>query len=88
MHRSIPALLGATALAGTVCTSTPRSACCTLPLAISWSAIDLTVLDGIAKPIPSLPPELLSICAVTPMTSPWRLKSGPPELPWLIAASV
>ena len=46
------------------------------------------MFDGIAKPTPSLPPESLSICEVTPITSPLRFSSGPPELPWLIAASV
>ena len=48
----------------------------------------MTVFDGMAKPTPSLPPESLSICALTPMTLPCMLSSGPPELPWLIAASV
>ena len=47
-----------------------------------------TVFEGIAKPMPSLPPESLAICAFTPITSPSRSRSGPPELPWLIAASV
>ena len=46
------------------------------------------MFDGIAKPTPSLPPESLSICALTPITWPLRSSSGPPELPWLIAASV
>ena len=41
-----------------------------------------------ANPTPSLPPESLWICAVTPITLPSRLSSGPPELPWLIAESV
>jgi hypothetical protein len=41
--------------------TTPRKACSAFPLEISWDAIDLTVLEGIAKPTPSLPPELLSI---------------------------
>ena len=50
--------------------------------------IERTVLDGIAKPTPSEPPDSLSICALTPMTRPRRSSSGPPELPWLIAASV
>ena len=42
-----------------------------------------------AKPTPTLastvPP---SICAFTPITCPNRSSSGPPELPWLIGASV
>ncbi len=48
----------------------------------------MTVFDGIAKPTPSLPPDSLSIWALTPITRPWRSSRGPPELPWLIAASV
>jgi len=67
---------------------TPRYACSTLPLEINVSAIDLTVFDGIANPTPSLPPESLRICELTPITSPLMLRSGPPELPWLMAASV
>ena len=55
---------------------------------ISCVTIDRTVSDGIAKPTPSLPPDSLSICALTPITRPWPSRSGPPELPWLIAASV
>ena len=30
----------------------------------------------------------VSICELTPITSPRPFSSGPPELPWLIAASV
>ena len=48
----------------------------------------MTVFDGTAKPMPSFPPESLSICELMPMTWPSRSRSGPPELPWLIAASV
>ena len=55
---------------------------------MSASAILPTVFDGTAKPTPSLPPESLSICELTPITSPSMSSSGPPELPWLIAASV
>ena len=68
--------------------STPRNACCALPFEISCEAIDLIVFAGIAKPTPSLPPESLSICALTPITCACASSSGPPELPWLIAASV
>ena len=50
--------------------------------------IEATVLDGTAKPMPSLPPDSLLICVLTPTTSPAALSSGPPELPWLMAASV
>ena len=48
----------------------------------------MTVSEGIEKPTPSLPPESLLICALTPTTWPCVFSSGPPELPWLIAASV
>jgi hypothetical protein len=41
-----------------------------------------------ANPTPVFPPDSLSIWLLTPMTWPRRLKSGPPELPWLMAASV
>ena len=51
-------------------------------------AIEATVLDGTAKPMPSLPPESLLICELTPITWPAAFSSGPPELPWLMAASV
>ena len=50
---------------------------------------------GMAKPTPMLPPWSEAICEpseaiaeLTPTTWPWRLTSGPPELPGLIAASV
>ena len=46
------------------------------------------VFDGIAKPTPSLPPESLWIWALTPITFPEAEMSGPPELPWLMGASV
>ena len=46
------------------------------------------MLTGIAKPTPSLPPESLRICEFMPTTCPSVSRSGPPELPWLIAASV
>ena len=50
-----------------------------------------TVLTGIAKPMPTLPwfwSPPVWICDVTPITRPAASISGPPELPWLIAASV
>ncbi len=43
---------------------------------------------GIANPTPSLPPDSLWICEFTPITSAEAFRSGPPELPWLIGASV
>ena len=61
----------------------------TAPPAISVFATLLAVSIGMAKPTPELSPESLSICALTPITLPLTASiSGPPELPWLIAASV
>ena len=50
----------------------------------------LAVSMGMAKPIPIDPPfePLERIWLVIPITWPWASSSGPPELPWLIAASV
>ena len=41
-----------------------------------------------AKPIPLLAPEGLMIAVLIPITFPFISKSGPPEFPWLIDASV
>ena len=54
---------------------------------------DLTVLAGMAKPMPTLPPSAplelpVWICELTPMTLPLASSSGPPELPGFSAASV
>ncbi len=48
------------------------------------------VLVGTAKPMPMFPSArpLVKIIVLMPMTSPRRFRSGPPELPGLIAASV
>jgi len=49
-----------------------------------------TMLTGMAKPTPLFTrlPSPVSIWAFTPITSPCRFSSGPPELPGLIGASV
>ena len=47
-----------------------------------------TVFEGTAKPMPIEPPDGEMIAVLTPITSPSRLNSGPPELPRLMAASV
>ncbi|CNU64541.1 Uncharacterised protein [Salmonella enterica subsp. enterica serovar Bovismorbificans] len=47
-----------------------------------------TMLLGIAKPIPMLPPSGARIAVLIPISSPFRFTSAPPELPRLIAASV
>jgi hypothetical protein len=38
--------------------------------------------------MPTLPPEGEKIAVFMPMTSPSRLKDGPPELPRFTAASI
>ena len=43
---------------------------------------------GIAKPTPSAVPVVLWICALMPITRPSPSKSGPPEFPRLMGASV
>jgi hypothetical protein len=45
-------------------------------------------LIGTANPTPSAFPDSLRICALIPMTVPRASKSGPPEFPLLIGASV
>ena len=60
----------------------------TLPFALICSSERMAVLIGTAKPRPSLPPLCEAICSLMPMTLPWLSISGPPELPWLMAASV
>ena len=67
---------------------TPRNARATLPVSINCRATVMNILMGMAKPMPSLPPELLAMAVLMPMISPWRFTSGPPLLPGLIAASV
>ena len=47
----------------------------------------LPPLVGIAKPMPSYCSETI-FAELMPMTCPYMLTSGPPELPGLIAASV
>src|SRR6185503_16205003 len=46
------------------------------------------MLTGMAKPMPTLPPERERIALLIPTTSPDMLTRGPPELPGLMAASV
>ena len=61
------------------------------PVVMICAATLRTVLIGIAKPMPTLPcfwSLPVEICEVTPITRPAASISGPPELPWLIAASV
>ena len=46
------------------------------------------MFDGTAKPMPMLPPDGDRICELMPTSSPAVFTSAPPELPWLIGASV
>ena len=68
----------------------PTYAYFTWPLSMSWAIERLAESIGIAKPIPlSFPvPDWLRIWALMPITRPRASKSGPPELPWVMAASV
>jgi hypothetical protein len=43
---------------------------------------------GIAKLRPTEPPDFDAMKLAMPTTSPFSLKSGPPELPWLMGTSV
>jgi hypothetical protein len=55
---------------------------------ISPGTIFFTVFTGILNPTPTFDPVGLRIIVLMPTTSPFELRSGPPELPGLIAASV
>ena len=67
------------------CGCTPRNPRTTRPFSLSCGRICFTTAIGIAKPMVLAP---LMIAALMPTTSPFMLKSGPPELPGLIEASV
>ena len=67
---------------------TPSQPRVTRPFSFSCGTSSLARLIGMAKPMPMLPPPRLKIAVLMPTTSPWRLSSGPPELPGLMAASV
>src|SRR5215471_8423618 len=72
-------------------TVTPRYACWTVPPAISVSATPFEASIGTAKPTPALSfvSPALRIWSLIPITVFVATSiSGPPELPWLIAASV
>ena len=64
----------------------------TRPFSLSWTTTFLAMLEGMAKPMPMLPPlpakPEVTMLEVMPMTSPLMLMSGPPLLPRLMAASV
>src|SRR5215475_11697535 len=52
------------------------------------SSSSLAVLSVTTKPSPSLPPLFEMLWLTIPITSPFMLNMGPPELPVLIVASV
>ena len=67
---------------------TPSMPRLTSPYCTSCAITALTMFDGIAKPMPMLPPLPEKIAVGTPTSWPCRLTSAPPELPGLIGASV
>ena len=67
---------------------TPNQPLLTLPLVIKSGTIALARSIGIAKPTPTEVPVGLEIAAFTPIASPLRFKSGPPEFPGFMEASV
>ena len=66
----------------------PRKPRRTSPRVASCSTTWLAMLEGMAKPIPTEPPEGEKIAVFTPTTRPSMENEGPPELPRLIDASV
>jgi hypothetical protein len=81
----------ASANSGVTCWMRKSSVPSRMPAGLrSASATYLTSLDGMAKPRP-IEPLFASgekMALFMPITSPRSLNSGPPELPWLMAASV
>ncbi len=67
---------------------TPRNPRSTRPDSLSWLTMVSAMLEGMAKPMPTLPPLGEKIAVLTPITLPLRSNSGPPELPRLIGASI
>ena len=66
----------------------PSVGCEILPSLIRVSTVCLTSLTGIAKPRPLALSDNDLPAVLMPITSESMLISGPPELPWLIDASV
>ncbi len=71
-----------------VCTLTPSTPRFTSPNLTSWFITVFIMLDGMAKPMPMLPPVRDRIALLMPTSWPDRSTSAPPELPGLIDASV
>ncbi|VGP06415.1 hypothetical protein SB00610_00846 [Klebsiella quasipneumoniae subsp. similipneumoniae] len=66
----------------------PSSPRFTWPYFTICSVRFFTMLLGIAKPIPMLPPSGARMAVLMPISSPLRFTRAPPEFPRLIAASV
>mmetsp|Transcript_28698 Transcript_28698/g.70743 ORF Transcript_28698/g.70743 Transcript_28698/m.70743 type:complete len:327 (-) Transcript_28698:862-1842(-) len=66
----------------------PRIGRVTRPNLMIWSTIPDTMSDGSANPTPEDDPLELYIAVLIPMSRPELSRSGPPELPGLMAASV
>ena len=74
------------AVTGWICT--PIQPRVTVPLSLSWATTVFTVSAGIAKAMPTEPPEGEKIAVLTPITAPSTSKVGPPELPRFTGASI
>ena len=66
----------------------PASGRRTRPSRINCGTMRAIVLTGMAKPTPALSPVLLAMAVFMPIIRAWLSRSGPPELPGLIAASI
>ncbi len=84
--RSIPSASASGGVIGW--TWTPSQPRITRPVARSCAITGFAAFDGIANPMPTLPPLGEKIAVLMPITWPFRSKVGPPELPWLIDASI
>jgi uncharacterized Ntn-hydrolase superfamily protein len=89
---SAPPMVGSRRLratsAVTACTVTPSRPRCTRPSVTSDWKTFCAMFVGMANPMPMLPPDGDRICELMPTSSPRVFTSAPPELPWLIGASV
>ena len=71
---------------GWICT--PIQPRVTEPLSLSWATTLFTVSAGMAKAMPTEPPDGEKIAVLTPITLPSMSKVGPPELPLFTGASI
>ena len=66
----------------------PSQAYSNSPFSMSSGMTCFAAFIGTAKPMPVLAPVRLIICVLIPITLPCRSRSGPPELPGFMGASV